>query len=975
MPQASRTVLVVDDSPEDRELYRRYLLRDPDYSYTIIEAELGQRGLELWQQHHPDVVLLDYRLPDLDGLEFLTQLTSATQPYFVPVIVVTGQGSEAIAVKAMKAGAQDYLVKGQITPESLQWSVNHTIEAIQLRIQVQQGVERERIVSQMTLKVHQTLNLEEILQTTVSEVRQYLKTDRVLILQVEADGRGTVITESVDGAWMSLLSNAYPDPCLVSGSLEPLRQGMITSKSNIHDGSVAPCHVKLLVTMQVQSHLVVPIRQYDQLWGMLIVHHCSAPRQWQATEIALLKDLTTQLGIALKQAELHQQTQTELAERKRVEAKLRESNERLQMALDGSGGGLWSWNIATNEWYTSPRWLEILGYKVGELSGHYTTWEQLMHPEEKAWVLKQLTAHLQDTSAPYQFEYRMLNSSGEWKWVANYGKVVRQDDQGNPLQMAGIQFDISEHKRAQEHLRASEERFRTSVENMLDCFAIYRAVRNDQGQIEDFQAEYINDAACISSEIAREAHLSRGLCDLLPAHRSSGLFDEYCQVVKTGKSLAKEDLIYEDQLGQRRLARAYDIRVAKYEDGFVATWRDITDRKWAEAEREQLLERERTARATAERANRIKDEFLAILSHELRSPLNPILGWARLLQTHSFDPTVTAKALATIERNAKLQTQLINDLLDVARILRGKLKLDTTLVDLGCVTEAAMETVRLAALAKQILIYPVLPNVGHVSGDATRLQQIVWNLLSNAIKFTPAHGRVDIRLEQVENHGRIIVSDTGKGIKPEFVPHLFESFRQEDASTTRSHGGLGLGLAIVRYLVEAHGGTVWAYSAGEGKGATFTVELPLVNADSEAVFPSDEITDTLDLTGLRVLTVDDDPDTCEFITALLTAYGAEALTLSSATEVLENIESFQPDVLISDIGMPEVDGYTLLQKIRAMTPDDSQPIPAIAVTAYAREEDRRNALAHGFQEHIAKPLDPSILAAAILELTSHPVHL
>jgi signal transduction histidine kinase len=395
---------------------------------------------------------------------------------------------------------------------------------------------------------------------------------------------------------------------------------------------------------------------------------------------------------------------------------------------------------------------------------------------------------------------------------------------------------------------------------------------------------------------------------------------------------------------------------------------DITERKQTEVEREQLLERERSARQDAERANRVKDEFLAVLSHELRSPLNPILGWSSLLQTRSFGPEKTAAALATIERNAKLQTQLIDDLLDVARILRGKLKLETVPIDPVFAIESAIDTVRAAAVAKSILLHSVLPSIGQMSGDNTRLQQIVWNLLSNAIKFTPDHGRVDIRLERVGDQARIIVSDSGRGIKPDFLPHLFDSFRQEDASTTRHHGGLGLGLSIVRYLVEAHGGTIWAFSEGEGKGATLTVELPLLNAVSELAPLPDAVQEELDLTGLRVLTVDDDPDACDLITTVLVEYGAEVLTMKSAAEALANIESFQPDVLVSDIGMPDMDGYMLLKKVRALGHGEGGQIPAIAVTAYAREEDRRSALDKGFQHHIAKPLDPKILVAAILEL-------
>jgi len=402
---------------------------------------------------------------------------------------------------------------------------------------------------------------------------------------------------------------------------------------------------------------------------------------------------------------------------------------------------------------------------------------------------------------------------------------------------------------------------------------------------------------------------------------------------------------------------------------FIGTVLDITEKKRAEAEREQLLQREQAARTEAERANRIKDEFLAVLSHELRSPLNPILGWTKLMQLGRLDAAKTAEALATIERNAKLQTELIDDLLDVAKILRGKLSLNMTAVNLSAAVEAAIDTVSTAAVAKSIALHAVLPNVGQVFGNMARLQQIVWNLLSNAIKFTPYGGRVDIQLQQVGIEAQITVKDTGKGIHSDFLPHIFESFQQEDASITRKYGGLGLGLAIVRQLVEAHGGTIAANSPGEGLGATFIVQLPLLNITPEIQPLNEYPQQELDLTGIRVLAIDDEPDARELLTALLTEYGADVLTVASASEVLVNLAAFQPSVLVSDIAMPEIDGYTLIQQVRALPPTQGGQIPAIALTAYAREDDRQRAISSGFQHHITKPLEPERLVQAVVTLT------
>ncbi|MBD2597522.1 response regulator [Nostoc spongiaeforme FACHB-130] len=384
--------------------------------------------------------------------------------------------------------------------------------------------------------------------------------------------------------------------------------------------------------------------------------------------------------------------------------------------------------------------------------------------------------------------------------------------------------------------------------------------------------------------------------------------------------------------------------------------------------RQEVANYEQRLRLEAESANRVKDEFLAILSHELRSPLNPILGWSRLLQTHKLNPSKTAEALATIERNAKLQTQLIDDLLDVSRILRGKLNLNVAPVDLLFIIESAMETMQTAAVAKSIVIQTNLEQVGQVAGDSARLQQIVWNLLSNAIKFTPENGRVSIDLQQVGKYAQITVSDTGKGIEPEFLPFVFDYFRQADASITRKFGGLGLGLAIVRHLVELHGGTVNAASLGEGLGATFTVMLPLLPVQSQKLQENKSSHLELDLTGVRVLVVEDDLDSREFLVFVLEQYGAKVMAAENAAACFEILPEFQPDVLISDIGMPVEDGYSLIRRIRKLPASQGGKISAIALTAYAKTEDSQQALAAGFQTHLPKPIEPTLLAKAIINL-------
>ncbi|MBD1867538.1 response regulator [Cyanobacteria bacterium FACHB-471] len=408
----------------------------------------------------------------------------------------------------------------------------------------------------------------------------------------------------------------------------------------------------------------------------------------------------------------------------------------------------------------------------------------------------------------------------------------------------------------------------------------------------------------------------------------------------------------------------------------------------------------------SQETNRIKDEFLATLSHELRSPLNPILGWSRLLQTKRFDEATLTRALQTIERNAKLQTHLIEDLLDISRIIQGKLTLKVSPVDLISIVEAAIDTMRPAAEAKSIplkvLLEPSAPSTGtaiepdwrtvdadpvharfQTMGDPNRLQQIIWNLLSNAIKFTPQGGQVEIRLSLVEpetspenglskasvhaQYAEIAVSDTGKGIKPEFLPFIFDYFRQADASITRVYGGLGLGLAIVRHLTELHGGTICAESLGEGQGATFTIRLPLLVAQPDAQERSSSGS-AINLKGIQAVVVDDEVDTREIITLILEGYGTHVIATASVSEALEAVEQFNPDILVSDIGMPLEDGYALIRKVRELEPDRGGMIPAIALTAYARLEDQHQSLTAGFQLHVPKPVEPEKLAKAVADL-------
>ena len=409
--------------------------------------------------------------------------------------------------------------------------------------------------------------------------------------------------------------------------------------------------------------------------------------------------------------------------------------------------------------------------------------------------------------------------------------------------------------------------------------------------------------------------------------------------------------------------------------------RDITEqlqaRKALDEASERLklaLDEAKKARAEAEQSSRLKEEFLATISHELRTPLSAILGWARILRLGQLSPENSGKALDTIERNARAQAQLVDDLLDVSRIITGKLRMDVRPSDPSSFIDAAVEAVRPAADAKGVRIQKVV-DTGLVSipGDPVRLQQVVWNLLSNAIKFTPRGGHVQIRSERVNSHLEIVVSDTGQGISADFLPHVFDRFRQADQKTSRHHGGMGLGLAIVRHLVEMHGGTVSANSDGDGKGATFTVSLPIapiyqvdpsagrVHPAARDLLPTNDATDRLD--GLKILVVDDEADTRELLKEGLEFCGATVSVAGSAAEAVEAVMAKTPDILISDIGMPGVDGYDLIRQIRRLPAANGGKVPAIALTAYTRTEDRLQALRAGYDMHVPKPVELAELVA------------
>ena len=537
---------------------------------------------------------------------------------------------------------------------------------------------------------------------------------------------------------------------------------------------------------------------------------------------------------------------------------------------------------------------------------------------------------------------------------------------GDKLGAVAVMHDITERKRAQDDLKRESSLMQALMDNITD--AIY--FKDNEGRFTR-----VNRYAPYRGNASPEEVVGKTDCDFFAEEHARAAYDDEQRIMRTGQPIIdkEEKETYPDGSATwLSTTKVPTFDEAGRVTGIVGISRDITERKRAEEERIQLI-REQAARAEAEAANRLKDEFLATVSHELRTPLTAIIGWSQMLRAGRLDEDSATRALETIERQGKLQAQLIDDLLDVSRIVTGKFRLDAQPVELALTIEAVMNAVGPTAESKNIRLQKAIdPQTGPVLGDPDRLQQVIWNLLSNAIKFTPKGGRVDVRLERINSHVQITVSDTGAGIPTEFLPLVFAPFRQADGSTTRAQGGLGLGLSIVRHLVELHGGTVQADSRGVGRGATFTVRLPASavyerrdKADGSASHSHDRFEE---LEGLKVLVVDDDADTRELLKAVLGSRGAEVSAAGSAREALELFETLRPAVLVSDIGMPGEDGYDLIRKVRALPAERGGRTPAVALTAYAGAEDRARAFLAGYQVHVPKPVEPKELMGVVASL-------
>ncbi|MCC5635120.1 PAS domain-containing protein [Nostoc sp. CHAB 5844] len=800
----------------------------------------------------------------------------------------------------------------------------------------------EQFLGQLDARLRQLADADEMLWSAMSQVGEYLNVDRCLWHDVDLDNGLVIIKQD----WRRQeIPSAVGIHQLSDFSLPDLliqcQAGQTVVVSDVMTNPDTATFAQTYTSFDTRAFITVPC-VYEGRWVASLVVNAQMVRDWRADEVALLQEVVSRLW--------------SLIEHTRAVEKLRQSEAEFRQMANAMPQIVYVSNADGVLEFINDRWTEYTGLTL-EQSRDPALMGQSIPLEDTQQLLADF-AQAQKARSPYQSQFRLVQANGSYLYFLTRA-VPLLDQQGQVRKWYGTSTEITGLKQLEAELR--QKNAILDIVNESAPTPIF--VKDRQGRII-----YANPATLkVLGKTAQEVIGYRD-CDLYAnLEDAARVIENDRRIMESGQM----EVVEESPDGIRTfLGMKVPYRNEAGEIvGLIGISNDITDRVQVERDRERILQQEQAAREAAENANRIKDEFLAVLSHELRSPLNPILGWTKLLQQGKLDAAKTQTALATIARNAQLQAQLIDDLLDISRILQGKLSLNIMPVDLSLVIAAALETVRLAAEAKLLQIQTTLPlTTRAVMGDAGRLQQVVWNLLSNAVKFTPPGGQITIALTQGATHAQIQVRDTGKGINPEFLPYVFEHFRQEDAATTRKFGGLGLGLAIARQIVELHGGTIAVESLGEDNGATFTVKLPLAKLSNPSSTETSVSTNN-DLSGIYILVVDDEPDSREFVVFVLEQAGALVKSASSAIEALQAIEQFIPDLIVSDIGMPEMDGYMLMQQIRAS--EQGRQIPAIALTAYAGEFDRQQARASGFQRHLAKPVEPTTIIAVAAHLCGH----
>ena len=709
-------------------------------------------------------------------------------------------------------------------------------------------------------------------------------------------------------------------------------------------------------------------------------------------------------------------TENRRAEREvRFQARLLDTVEQAVIATDPAGKVLY-WNRYAEKLYGWPA-AEVLGHNVVEVTPADTSQAQA------AEIMSCLSA-----GQTWSGEFAVRRRDGT-TFPAMVTDTPILDAEGRLVGVVGVSSDLTERKRGEEAVHAAERRALAEYEKLLHrlthlaeslgtardhltvfrdlrdfalvsvpCIGIFISLYDEQRDVRTAQYAWGDGEEIDVSNLPPMPISSEGPNSRAVRTRQVVITNDYWELKQKGKGqvgvlvgpaneLRPQSSLVVPMATMGRIVGTVEVQSYEnhaYREEHITAMRMAANLAAVAIENMRLLQFETRARTAAEESNRLKDEFLATLSHELRTPLTAILGWAHMLRSGRLDEKTHRTAVEIIERNARTQQQIVDDILDVSRVITGKLRVDSQPTDLRAVVEAAMDTVRPAAAAKNIRLEALYdPGVGPVMGDAGRLQQVIWNLLANAVKFTPAGGEARVRVRRGDaGHVRLTVSDNGIGVRPEFLPHVFDRFRQADQSTTRAYGGVGLGLAIVRHLVELHGGTARAESEGEGRGSTFTIELPelriadgglrveeedggIADDESAARSPQSAI-----LSGVSVLVVDDEPDTLDLVRVVLEQAGARVTAVSDASAAMGALAAARPDVLLADIGMPGEDGYQFIRRVRALGREHGGLVPAVALTAYAAESDRAQALDAGFQLHVPKPVDPAELVRLVAGVVS-----
>jgi PAS domain S-box-containing protein len=1023
----STTVLIIDRCAPHPHPWQQWLGQGRCNGCRVLRESYDAPLLELCQSQAVNGILLASYFPDTTGLELIAWLRDQLADHCPPIIAVD-QNDAQVAMRAIKAGAADYLCREQLTAEQLEQVLGDILARCPTRPSpatypqagdrdqfLAVGSDLQAIAGQDGYFHWVSPTFEQVLGWTATEMIarpwvEFIHPEDVSASRQTSEqlmaGVATVAFENryrcKDGSYRWLLWRCRLDDVQqvsygTAVDITALKQSQaaldqsrdeLVQRSQTFDAILSTIS-DFIYLFDREGRFVFVNQPLLDLWGLTLgdvvgktffdLHYpeaTAAKLQRQVGQVfetqQPLKDelqyflpngnqgiyeyILTPLVAADGVVQSVVGSTRDITERKQTEAALQISEERFRLTANTIPEIIWITDAKGRIEFVNQQWRAYTGSsQLPETA--IEAMVSFVHPDDVAVTLASFHQALQGGGL-FRAEHRIRSAEGQYRWFLIQAEPYCHGPSSEIDQWFGTLVDIHDRKLAEAALSASEVKYRSLFNSMDEGFCILQ-VLFEQQQPLDYRYIEINPA--FEQQTGLKNALGQTMRQLVPDIESFWV-EIYGRVALTGQSMRFED--YSKSMGRWFDVNAF--RIGNPKDRQVAVlFKDITDRK-------QLLAREKEAREQAERANRTKDEFLAILSHELRSPLNPILGWSKLLQTRTFDAEKTHQALATIERNAQLQTQLIDDLLDVAKILRGKLELKTATIDLATVVEAALDVVHTAVQAKALTVHLDLASDCRVCGDGARLQQVIWNLLTNAVKFTPRGGQIDVRLEATHGCTQLTITDTGKGISPEFLPQLFDSFRQEDLSITRHYGGLGLGLSIVKYLVEAHGGCVFADSPGPGQGATFTLQFPLsMEVAGQPCLGTTTLAsacDPLNLTGAKVLAVDDSPDSRDLMVTLLEHHGAQVKAAASGRDALTDLQRFQPTVLVCDIGMPDMDGYTLLQHIRRLPPERGGQVPAIAVTAYAQTDDRQRALACGFQGHIAKPIEPHRLLDAIAAL-------